>query len=487
VDEKFAKARSLAATAKKRLWNELNKDRNVVGAAFGRRWVQGKPTDVPALVIYVAKKVSPQFLPPSRMLGQRYYIGRDYIDVDVLETGPIYPLSFTARERPAPSGISIGHPAITAGTLGCLVTDNLDGTTCILSNNHVLANQNAANIGDAIIQPGTFDGGSSPADNIGTLKRFVMINATGNTVDCAIAQVDAPVAGNVVDQMKNNLMPVPTPDHPAVGLLFAGGCNRTLMNPIRDVLSQLNVQFPAGAGAFTAADIGMNLEKVGRTTEYTTSTVTEIDVTVTISYDFGPATFDHQIATAWMSDGGDSGSIVCRGGEGGSADHCNGGGCLSTSTASRVFGIDLAKDAAIEKEFRTKYLSQTRIGRYAIDVFFRNEDKLNARAQKADIREDDREFGRGLYKKYNTEVRTAMLQPLRSELRLNDEHLRDIREGVDRAKKYMAPDEAQAADRLLELAPKALGRTPGEMLEMLNDEGLYREVVDIVSKIGSLR
>src|SRR5262245_56479469 len=46
----------------------------------------------------------------------------------------------TLRRRPAPNGVSIGHYAITAGTLGCLVTNG--STTFILSNNHVLADEN---------------------------------------------------------------------------------------------------------------------------------------------------------------------------------------------------------------------------------------------------------------------------------------------------------------------------------------------------------
>jgi hypothetical protein len=44
-------------------------------------------------------------------------------------------------QRPLLIGCSIGHPGITAGTLGCFV-QIADGTTCILSNNHVLANEN---------------------------------------------------------------------------------------------------------------------------------------------------------------------------------------------------------------------------------------------------------------------------------------------------------------------------------------------------------
>ena len=82
----------------------------------------------------------------------------------------------TARYRPAPGGVSIGHFEITAGTLGCLV--KRDGETFILSNNHVLANVNEASKGDAILQPGAHDGGSNPADQIATLEDFVPVSFT---------------------------------------------------------------------------------------------------------------------------------------------------------------------------------------------------------------------------------------------------------------------------------------------------------------------
>ena len=66
----------------------------------------------------------------------------------------------------------------------------------MLSNNHVLANQNDAEIGDPIIQPGSFDGGNAPADTIGLLYDYVPLNFTTscnvntcNRVDAAIAEV----------------------------------------------------------------------------------------------------------------------------------------------------------------------------------------------------------------------------------------------------------------------------------------------------------
>jgi hypothetical protein len=486
MEERYARERFLTQVAKSNHWPQFRGDPNIVGVGFGRRTI-GKETlsDEPAMVIYVARKMPAASVPPSRLLPKRFYVGTDHIEVDVVETGHFYPHSFTTRDRPAPSGISIGHIAITAGTLSCLVVDNTDKTLCILSNNHVLANENAGVPGDAIVQPGVADGGTSPADDIATLKRFVMINATGNTVDCAIGQVIDQTLGNtVIDQMKNGLMPVPSPAHPAVGLLFAGSCNRTIMNPIRDVLAQLNVSFLAGANSIAGAEIGTNVEKVGRTTEYTTSTISEVDVTVTIGYDFGPATFDHQLATKWMSDPGDSGSIICLGGAGGSDDHC---GCLTTSASAAILGLDVGMDAAVAQEFRDKHLRHTRIGRYAVDLFNRNEQRLVARAREAKVSDEDRNFGQRMYQKHGQQVRAALLRPESADFRITDEHLKDAREVLRHAARYLSDHEERAADELLKLASQFTGKTVREALQMLNDEKLFVQVVDIVSRLTWLQ
>ena len=74
-------------------------------------------------------------------------------------------------DRPVPIGVSTGHPAITAGTFGSRVKDS-NGAIYALTNNHVYANENLAYIGDEVIQPGTYDGASVPADTIGTLFAF---------------------------------------------------------------------------------------------------------------------------------------------------------------------------------------------------------------------------------------------------------------------------------------------------------------------------
>jgi hypothetical protein len=440
------------------------------------------------LVIYVKKKQPLQVIPPSLRLPRKVYVGNDPIEVDVVETGPFYTYAFTARERPAPSGISIGHFNITAGTLGCLVNDNTDGSLCILSNNHVLADGNSASIGDATIQPGDEDGGASPADDIGTLKRFVTVDCTAvNRVDAAISQVID--RGSVVAQFKDNLMPYPTPNHRAIGLLFAGGGGRTLLNPIRDVMAQLNISFLAGPGAIGTAEIDMPVEKVGRTTEYTTGRVMEIDATVLVGpYACGNAQFDNQIATCTMSCPGDSGSVVCQGGEGVCEEiDC---GCGTSTAAARKLGRDIALDRIVEKEFRQRHLSRTLVGRYALDVYFANEDAMMRRiddATRGGKENDTVEYARYLYDKYADPLRQALLQPDRSDLRLTSDHLEEAKQALGRVRKHMSREESAAADELLELAASAVGKNVREILEMLNDKQLHERVVRIVQSVPTLK
>lgn len=484
--ETFGKYRSLIRIAKSQYADSFAKQPNIVGHAFGKKAVNGKSTDEPALVVYVVKKVSKRYLPPSDIIPCKIYIGGDKINVDVVETGPIYALSFTGRDRPAPSGISVGHFNITAGTLGCLVTDLTDGKLCILSNNHVLADQNAGVAGDHILQPGVFDGGTDPADFIASLKRFQMLNPSGNVIDAAIAEVNN--AADVIDQMKNTLMDVPTPKHPAVGLLFAGGCNRTFMNPIDNVLSTLVIEFLNGPGATVAAAIDMNVEKVGRTTEYTSSTIIEIDSSITVDYGGGVTrSFDHQFTTSWMSEGGDSGSIVCQGGEGGKKDKCNGGGCGSSSSAAKILQRDIRTDKALEKSFREQYLSQTLVGNYLIKTYFANEDYIVDRANSRKINKEDTQYTQHLYDKYVDLLRSIAINPDKNETRLNKEHLSEAKNALGRLSEHLHKDEKEAVSQLFELAQSFEGKTSSDILEMLNDKKIYNQVVKIVSNVKTLK
>ncbi|MEJ7591584.1 MAG: hypothetical protein WKF77_08545 [Planctomycetaceae bacterium] len=95
------------------------------------------------------------------------YVGR----IIKLET----PKTLQKRRRPLVIGCSIGHQDVTAGTLGCFALTRSGKKKVILSNNHVLANENDAKAGDAILQPGKFDGGRKPANVVATLLKFVKL------------------------------------------------------------------------------------------------------------------------------------------------------------------------------------------------------------------------------------------------------------------------------------------------------------------------
>ena len=87
------------------------------------------------------------------------------------------------ENRPLRIGCSVGHFRITAGTLGCIVR-NSKGDMLILSNNHVLADENRARKGDAILQPGDLDGGKRPGSVVAKLKTFTSLKKRGvNLVD----------------------------------------------------------------------------------------------------------------------------------------------------------------------------------------------------------------------------------------------------------------------------------------------------------------
>ena len=221
----------------------------------------------------------------------------DGVPVAVEVTGRFVALTDpTARQpRPVPTGVSTGHPDITAGTIGCRVKrDNGTAVTVFaLSNNHVYANQNDAQIGDAVIQPGTFDGGSSPADDIGTLNDFEPIDFSGgdNTMDAAIAISTTDLLGNA------------TPSDDGIG------------TPNSAIFGDSD-----GDGFFDniGALLNLDVKKYGRTTKVTHGTITAINATVTVCYDargracFKSARFVDQIVITpgGFSSGGDSGSLI---------------------------------------------------------------------------------------------------------------------------------------------------------------------------------
>src|SRR5205823_13140049 len=151
------------------------------------------------------------------------------------------------------------------------------GARVLLSNNHVLANEGRATIGDPILQPGPYDGGDANRDRIGALLEFVPMKTTGNLVDAAVASMDQGVNIDYVT---------------LEGLGTFNGARASELHP------------------------GDAVGKVGRTTGVTHGTVSAIELDgLAIDYDSGRLSFDRQIEIEGagdgpFSDGGDSGSLI---------------------------------------------------------------------------------------------------------------------------------------------------------------------------------
>lgn len=207
-------------------------------------------------------------------------------EVDVRYVGQIWARPATvpwyrARNRPLLIGSSVGFAMsglVMAGTLGCFVRRGRSGDLHILSNNHVLADENQYRRGGDITQPATLDGGGPPADTVARLSGFVRLDPSGiNFVDAAIAKLDRGIAAKV-----SKLTGLGT---------LTGMIERNL-------------------------EVGDGVAKIGRTTGVGRGRVTAVELDgVTVTYDLGVITFDNQIeiegaGTRAFSGPGDSGSLI---------------------------------------------------------------------------------------------------------------------------------------------------------------------------------
>lgn len=280
---------------------------NVVGVGTGYK-VRGKrTTDELCIVALVRQKIPKAGLAPEALVPA----GIDGLLTDVMQVGDLRALQTpTDRWRPAPGGVSIGHYQVTAGTFGTVVRDRATGDRLILSNNHVLANSNDANIGDPILQPGTADGGTVANDTIAHLERFCPIEFSTAPPVCPTANSVASLANALARFLSSkHRFEVFQSDPTAVNVVDAAVARPLDDGDILDEILQIGV-----VDGTTPAGLGMSVRKSGRTTGFTTGNIMVLNATVDIAYGPGrTARFENQIITSAMSRGGDSGSLLVAG------------------------------------------------------------------------------------------------------------------------------------------------------------------------------
>ncbi|MGL4847396.1 MAG: trypsin-like serine protease [Clostridium sp.] len=243
--------------------------KNVNGVGFGYKETNGLLTDIPCFKVLVEKKEDLSNLEKDDILPDTY----KGFATDIIEVGIITPYAFTTKIRPVEGGTSTSVTnQFIVGTLGCR-THGFVGTAdevYALSNNHVFSLENSVLFNKTIMQPGQGDGGSPSTDVIGTFFKYIPLkfNGQNNYVDCALTKISDP---------------------------------SSITDKIHTIGSIANIAPPK---------LGLQIQKFGRTTSYTTGTITALNATVNVNYTNGTARFVGQIVASPMSNAGDSGSLI---------------------------------------------------------------------------------------------------------------------------------------------------------------------------------
>ncbi|WP_025274651.1 hypothetical protein [Haloglycomyces albus] len=239
----------------------------VTGVDIGYRFREGTRRDEVCLRLWVERKGG--YIPA----GQHLPSDLDGVATDVVERA-VRPNADERRYRPLIGGVSMGpcrqpHGSPLAGTLGAIVRSRSNGVWFGLTNWHVAAVDGDWSPRDDMVQPSQLDGGSCPDDVFGSLEAAVL----NERVDAALVSCEAREAVPYVRGMG----------------LTAGS---------------------------TAAELGMEVSKVGRTTGVRSGIIDGIEANVSIDYggDVGRHRLVDQLSVAADSEafglGGDSGSVV---------------------------------------------------------------------------------------------------------------------------------------------------------------------------------
>lgn len=187
------------------------------------------------------------------------------------------------------------------GTLGALIQDT-NGHQYLLSNNHVLARSDQAEVGEMIVQPGLIDNNCTPNGDgggttpVGVLTGWVPLKSTATNADAAIAQVNSGAvntSGSILElgsrQADGTLAAAP----PGISSTGGKGENATL---------------------------NLTVAKSGRTTGLTCANISTLDLDVSVQYytdcaetkPYYTKQYTNQLGIEGnqFSDAGDSGSLV---------------------------------------------------------------------------------------------------------------------------------------------------------------------------------
>ena len=491
------------------------RDVNFTGCGIGLRQRGGCPTDEPAVIAMVTKKLPAGAISRSRLLPATVQAGGRSWGVDVVEVGP---LTFSARSGQATAGPGVGGPITgtyrplvqgcgvsdlsgpqnVTGTLGCMVRDTSDNTICILGSNSVLAqNGLLASSQKQVIQPGTADGGGS-TDEVAILKRYIPFSTSGqNQVDAAIAQIQGV---SYSQDVADGLMKPISATHRVVGMCSfsdSQGLN-CFLTPIQTVVSALGVEFlPAtpGSSCIVAPEMGMHIEKVARTSGYSSSTVVALEAQVKVSDpDTGRVlVFGGLIWTQAFQLPGDSGAVACEGGNGRTYVTPPPAPCPLLASVGHYFGLPLVKDNQLTSEAKNEFLAQSLVGNLIIGLVYNNSQTVIKRVKGKQAPGIEQANAESLYAKYLPLIKSALAHPAGTKLVVTKGNLNDFQfvlaglSGAGGLPPLLTKAETAALETIYsEVLVHTKGMDFQKLVAYMNEISVYEKTVKALSKVPTI-
>ncbi len=295
-------------------WGAL-KAKGATMVAPGVKVTGGKSTGRPAIIVGVSKKLPLNQLRPREIIPKLIEgLETDIVEFQIPSILPKLQAADpdrTQRWRPAFGGISVGHPEITAGTLGGLAWK--DHQRYGITNWHV-GNMNEGQIGDEMWQPGVYDGGTTD-DYLGPIALKPPVAISGelpfDPSDCPWFGAAAG-AMNLLGSLMGSRTRLQAVRPKAEGQSLVDMC---LIGPlteqeIDDLIYEIG---HVDTREWCELKVGDKVIKSGRTSGLGVDFVKSVGASVTVGLGGTQfADFHDQIITGPISEGGDSGSLVLR-------------------------------------------------------------------------------------------------------------------------------------------------------------------------------
>ncbi|HST41791.1 MAG TPA: hypothetical protein VLK58_19885 [Conexibacter sp.] len=431
-----AGVRERLARAGQRILERFGNDDNLTGVAVGFRRRGGKTTDEPVVTVMVKKKHRPSLISRRRLIPAQIEVDGTPCATDVVQAQAVLmsadatPPELPDMFRPLQFGCGISNLADAtpdAGTLGAFVRDNTDGTVGFLTANHVIADNNTAPLNDPVYQPAELDDPSNY--RVARLKRFVSIVGGATAVDAAIAQLESTV--RTLRGFGGVEVPAPSEARPAVGMIVAGdGFGNVWLTRMSTTLTALNVRL-------LPDDVGVNvestqpahlskLEKVGRTTGYTSGRVMGTGQTISVNVPGqGLVRYTDLIWTQWLGWNGDSGAMVIRKGPSTLPDdgydvqskakisaliRDKFDPCEVLTAMQLTYDVPITRDEALSDDVRDRFMSQSDTGRYLITLTYLNTTLVRTRLAPTQA-PASRAYMQSLYNTYQPIITDVMTNP----------------------------------------------------------------------------